>query len=739
MRRLAIALLAVLACSASAFAQGATYYGKERTPVGGGVRFPLVYVCNSSASLTVLPCPAGSRVTIYTSDALSVQKDNPFRGDADGNYQFSVAPGTYTVSIGDPLVPGYSFRVVVGAGGSGGASDFSELSGSAACSQLPALIGEATTNAGSCTTVVAAAGNDQEVQVNSSGVRAGDSQFLWDSMNHFGTIGPPPSSLSPALESFATSETGGLIINRAGTGSWDDQALYIAATDTNGLFAISEFANTSSPIDNAHGVIGRAQLYGTTTSESADSIVGVQGISYVSSGGNVDKNMDSTIAGLFGITQLISSSANHLSGASVQTRSDGSTVEEFTDFEVNSSNINNSTITNLYGIKLVNPVFTGSNTITNHYGAYVPTLTEGSGIIAAYYSGDQGSNYSYYAAGGLGYHAGAFEFGTSPTVPADPYDSGWNGDLSVPTKDDVYDKIEALVAGGGLGDAQTSDPLDQFAATTSAELASVLTDESGTGVVAYTISPVFTTPNIGSATGSISGNAGTATALAANGTNCGVGEYARGVDASGNAEDCTAGAGDALTTDPLSQFAATTSAELAGVLSDENGSGGGFVRATSPTLTTPTLGVATATSINKVAITAPASAATLTIANNKTLTVSNTLTLTGTDSSTVAFGAGGTVTYEIAAGTADLGTSAIASEACDTVVTVSATGVASTDTLKASFNADPTGVTGYVPSVDGMLTIFAYPTADNVNFKVCNFTANSVTPGAVTLNWRVDR
>lgn len=36
---------------------------------------------------------------------------------------------------------------------------------------------------------------------------------------------------------------------------------------------------------------------------------------------------------------------------------------------------------------------------------------------------------------------------------------------------------------------------------------------SGTGNVAMTTSPVFTTPNIGSATGSVSGNAGTATAL----------------------------------------------------------------------------------------------------------------------------------------------------------------------------------------------------------------------------------
>lgn len=69
------------------------------------------------------------------------------------------------------------------------------------------------------------------------------------------------------------------------------------------------------------------------------------------------------------------------------------------------------------------------------------------------------------------------------------------------------------------------------------------------------------------------------------------------------------------------------------------------VLSTTPTLVTPVLGVATATSINKVAITAPTTSSTLTVADGKTFTVSNTLTLTGTDSSSVAFGAGGTVVY----------------------------------------------------------------------------------------------
>ena len=87
-----------------------------------------------------------------------------------------------------------------------------------------------------------------------------------------------------------------------------------------------------------------------------------------------------------------------------------------------------------------------------------------------------------------------------------------------------------------------------------------------------------------------------------------------------------------------------TSAQLATAVSDETGSGA-LVFASSPTLVTPTLGVASATTINKVTITDPATGSTLTIADGKTLTASNTLTFTGTDTSSVAFSGGGTVAY----------------------------------------------------------------------------------------------
>jgi hypothetical protein len=64
---------------------------------------------------------------------------------------------------------------------------------------------------------------------------------------------------------------------------------------------------------------------------------------------------------------------------------------------------------------------------------------------------------------------------------------------------------------------------------------------------------------------------------------------------------------------------------------------GNNVLADGPTLTTPTLGVASATSINKVALTAPATGSTLTIADGKTLTANNSLTLSGTDATTMTF------------------------------------------------------------------------------------------------------
>jgi len=169
---------------------------------------------------------------------------------------------------------------------------------------------------------------------------------------------------------------------------------------------------------------------------------------------------------------------------------------------------------------------------------------------------------------------------------------------------------------------------------------------------------------------------------------------------------------------------------------------GKFVFDGSPTLVTPTLGVASATTINKVTLTAPATGSTLTVADGKTLTASNSITLAGTDSTTMTFpSVSATIPRVVASGTVSLGTTAVGSGACSSAIDGgTATGVLTTDIIIATANADPTGVTGYTPATTGTLYVWAYPTADHTNFKLCNNTSSSITPGsAVTLNWKVFR
>lgn len=75
----------------------------------------------------------------------------------------------------------------------------------------------------------------------------------------------------------------------------------------------------------------------------------------------------------------------------------------------------------------------------------------------------------------------------------------------------------------------------------------------------------------------------------------------------------------------------------AGVVGEYTNTGSGTVNVlqTSPTLITPVLGVATATTINGLTITS--STGTVTITNAKTLAVTNTLTFSGTDSTVMTF------------------------------------------------------------------------------------------------------
>lgn len=153
--------------------------------------------------------------------------------------------------------------------------------------------------------------------------------------------------------------------------------------------------------------------------------------------------------------------------------------------------------------------------------------------------------------------------------------------------------------------ARRADKLSAFAATTSAELAGVITDETGTGSLVFALAPTITnatlvTPGIGVATAtSINGltlTNSTGTLTIANGKTFTANNTLTITGTDGSSVAFGNGGTVAYVANKLSVFAATSSAELAGVISDETGTGA-LVFANNPLLVTPTLGVAKATSI----------------------------------------------------------------------------------------------------------------------------------------------
>ena len=203
----------------------------------------------------------------------------------------------------------------------------------------------------------------------------------------------------------------------------------------------------------------------------------------------------------------------------------------------------------------------------------------------------------------------------------------------------------------------TTDKLNVLAATSSSELAGIISDETGTGALVFANTPTLVTPNIGAATGTslvlsgdltVNGTTTTinSTEITIDDKNLVLGSVATPSDAgadgggltlkgatdktfswvdatdswtssehldlaagkvlkvdgtqvlsateyTGNAATVTNGV---YTTSKISALAATSSSELAGVISDETGTGA-LVFANTPTLVTPAIGAATGTSL----------------------------------------------------------------------------------------------------------------------------------------------
>jgi hypothetical protein len=203
----------------------------------------------------------------------------------------------------------------------------------------------------------------------------------------------------------------------------------------------------------------------------------------------------------------------------------------------------------------------------------------------------------------------------------------------------------------------TTDKLNVLASTSSSELAGIISDETGTGALVFANTPTLVTPNIGAATGTslvlsgdltVNGTTTTinSTEITIDDKNLTLGSVASPTDAgadgggltlkgatdktfnwidatdswtssehmnlasgkvlkiagtevlsatqyTGNAATVTNGI---TTASKISALAATSSSELAGVISDETGTGA-LVFANTPTLVTPEIGAATGTTL----------------------------------------------------------------------------------------------------------------------------------------------
>jgi hypothetical protein len=141
----------------------------------------------------------------------------------------------------------------------------------------------------------------------------------------------------------------------------------------------------------------------------------------------------------------------------------------------------------------------------------------------------------------------------------------------------------------------------------------------------------------------------------------------------------------------VATFLATpSSANLRSAVTDETGTGA-LVFANTPTLVTPVLGVATATSVNKMAITAPATSSTLAVADGKTFTVSHSLTLAGTDTTTMTFPATSATIARTDAAQAFTGSQTFNGAIIGAVQALSGPGAVNITTLTTAFTSTATG------------------------------------------------
>jgi len=220
---------------------------------------------------------------------------------------------------------------------------------------------------------------------------------------------------------------------------------------------------------------------------------------------------------------------------------------------------------------------------SNYPGGDAGGISMGGGSAASGFSGGTGGNIN--TSGSGTYSGGNLNLNSSGTISADSVTTSAGGSLTMGT---------ANIAGGNIagtilttaGSAASLTDFPTLNQNTTGSAATLTTARTINGT-SFNGSANITVTAAGSTLSDTVPTTKGGTGLTAIGTALQVLRTNAGATA---LEFATlAGGGNAQTADPLSQFAATTSAQLAGVMSDETGSGA-LVFATSPTLVTPALG-----------------------------------------------------------------------------------------------------------------------------------------------------
>ena len=328
-------------------------------------------------------------------------------------------------------------------------------------------------------------------------------------------------------------------------------------TDNNGNLSTSSLPTTAIVIDTT-------TITGGTTGRILYDNAGTVGEKSVTGSGNVVLATSPTI-----VTPTIAKIANLTSNGFVKTSGGDGTLSVDTATYLTTITIGSTTITS----------GTSGRILYDNSGVVGEMTTTGSGTVVA--------------------------LATSPSFTTPILGTPSSGTLTNCTGL----PISTGVSGLGTGVAT-------FLATpSSANLASAVTDETGSGALVFATSPSLTTPAIGVAIGtslslstflevaeqSAPSTPTNAFRLYADSSNrfswIGENGYTRTFDGTANTANRIYTLPDtsstiAVTGNKLSVFAATTSSELAGVISDETGSGA-LVFANTPTLVTPLLGTPT--------------------------------------------------------------------------------------------------------------------------------------------------